>query len=112
MLKDQIFKASVPKLTPVALQGVTVYVRSLTGRELGMVHHQTETLKAQGKDPSEVNVNAVLWATCDQDGNRVFGQEDAEAVAGLPWQAFQQLVQAVLKASGLDADSLQDAKNA
>jgi len=112
MLKEQIFKASAPTLTPVELNGVTVYVRSLTGAELGRVHHLTETFRAQGKDPSEVNVSAVIWATCDQDGNPVFSSTDAEAVAGLPWQTFQLLVQAVLKASGLDSDSLQDAKNA
>jgi hypothetical protein len=90
---------------------VTVYVRSLTGAELGRVHHLTGQFKAQGRDASEVNVSAVIWAVCDQDGKPVFGPEDAEQVAGLPWQAFQQLVQAVLKASGLDADSLSDAKN-
>ena len=111
MLKEQIFKASAPKITPVELDGVTVYVRSLTGAELGKVHHLTETFKAQGKDPSAVNVSAVIWAVCDQDGKPVFGPEDAEAVSGLPWQSFQQLVQGVLKASGLDSDSLDEAKN-
>lgn len=111
MLKDKLFQASAPKVTPVEIDGVTVFVRSLTGAELGKVHHLTETFKAQGKDPSAVNVSAVIWATCDEEGKPVFGPEDAEAVAGLPWQSFQRLVQGVLKASGLDSDSLDDAKN-
>jgi len=111
MLKDQLFKASAPKLTAVELPGeVTVYVRSLTGTELGRVHHLTEQFKAQGLDVSEVNLSAILWAVCDQNGTPVFGPEDAGQVGSLPWQTYQQLVQAVLKASGLDSDSLDDAK--
>jgi len=112
MLKDRIFKTSTPILTPVTLNdGVTVYVRSLSGAELGRVHHLTETLRKAGKDPTEVNVLAVIWAVCDEDGKPVFDAQDSEAVSALPWQTFQQLVQAILKASGLASDSLDEAKN-
>lgn len=111
MLKDQIFKASIPKLEPVELSdGLTVYVRSLSGGELGRINYLRDKLTAENKDTTEVGVWAIMWGVCDQDGKQVFTVEDYDQVAALPWTHFNTLIMAVTKASGLNAEALDEAK--
>jgi len=55
-------------------------------------------------------VDLVISCTCDAQGERLFGDDDADAVRRLPATALQRIADAALRVNGLHAEAIEDAE--
>ena len=112
MLRDQILNASDVRVEPVEVPewGLTLYVRTLSIREVG----ELQKLARQVDEADRVSLvpQLVCRSACDQQGNRIFGHDDAEALAEKNPAALARVADAAAKINGLAPDSVDHAGNA
>lgn len=96
-------KASVKQLE---INGLTVYVRGLTGAE--RVQLQQMATAAQNGGEPVADYKIVALGLCDSDGVRLF--DDPEQVAVLDGAVLAKLAQAIFEQSGLTETAVADAE--
>ena len=83
-IRDAILKQTEQSLPcePVTFAGQNVYVRTMTGAE----RDGFETAYLESKARSKPNIRGTMAAftLCDENGQRLFNDEDAEALSKLP----------------------------
>ena len=94
----RIGKVDVPEM------GGEVSVASLTVAE-------ADKVRTLGADGVPAVVRLVILGTCDADGKRLFTDNDAEALGGLPATALSKIANAVLSHNGLTSEAAEDSKN-
>lgn len=108
-LKLRILQANDRHLTEVNCPEweCVVWVRPMTG------HERSSFLKvavAVAGDDSALATRLVLLVACDQEGNRLFADEDFAALHAKSGLALDRISRAALKANGLDQDAVEAAK--
>jgi hypothetical protein len=111
MLKDQIFKAQDAKVEPVEVPewGVTLYVKTLSGSDRAKLRTISDHLGKVGRE-SEADTHLLILSACDQQGNRVFNENDFAALNEKNASIITKVAVAALKVNGLGADAVEDAK--
>ena len=86
--------------------GVTVWVRSLMAHERDALEMEI----AASKDRSVENLRGRLCALCivDEEGNRVFSLEDAEALGRKSARALDRVFEVALRLNGMSARDVDD----
>lgn len=95
---NRIGKVDVPAL------GGEIGLATLTAAE-------ADKIRLLGEDGLPVSVGVVILGACDADGNRLFTDKDAKALAGLPAGEVGKIAKAILDHNGLTGDSQDEAKN-
>lgn len=106
LTRDAILSLSDLKREPVEVPewGGTVYVRSMSGAE------RRQFFVHLGKDEL-TSAHMVAWCACDENGNRLFTDEDVEALSKKHGRALDRIANAALKFNGLAAEAEDEAKN-
>lgn len=107
-LRAAIAAALSPRASvrPLQVDGLSLYVRSMTGAErVQLQRWQAEA--ATGGDPLTDSRVAAL-GLCDEHGERLYS--DPAALAALEGAALARISRAVLRASGLVDDAVDDAE--
>ena len=81
------------------LNGDQLYVRGMTAGEVERFGSQLNSNSGQ-----QIMSSVAAQCTVDADGNRVFSDEDVEALAGKNLHAVKRLFDAAQAASGLEDD--------
>ena len=108
MNREQLLAAmqgTIAKPMPVDVpKWGTVYVRSRTLEEVDADAENEQ--KAQDQDKSDSRhrrlARAVMRVVCDEQGNRVFGEDDLDLIAGQPYHILRRVIAA---AGGEDEDA-------
>jgi hypothetical protein len=82
----------------------SVYVREMTGLE----RDRFEVVLIEGK---RANFRALIAAftVCDEDGQRIFTEADAKALAGQPASAMDRISTVALRLNAITASDVEDA---
>lgn len=96
-----------PTVTPVPLPGGhTAYVRPMTVAErdgLEAARYDGDRKMPTGEWLRQFRAQLLIRAACDADGNRLFGDEDLDAVKALSAEIAEPLVDAAVKVNGMAA---------
>lgn len=102
--REQIL-ASRSNRKPVSLEvpewGGTVYVRVLSAKD------QMEL--SEGVKPAEMPIKVILHCFVDEQGNRLFQDEDAEMLAAEEFPIIMRVFAFVAKLNGLSTKELEEA---
>lgn len=98
--KDDLLGAELD-FTTLVVRGKTIRVRGLTADEEARIGVLT------GDETKKQKLNAIIASlvVVDAEGNRVFADADVPAILKMPGKTVRQIVDAALKASGLDEES-------
>lgn len=96
--------------------GGTVYVRSISGKERGLIEAAAARFKeTKGKDETFVRTFTVRMAAlglCDAEGKRLFGDDEIPVLAERNAAAIARVAEVVQRLSGLTKEDIEDlAKN-
>lgn len=95
-----------PRIVPVKVefdgQTADVYVRELSARQVFDLQRMSG--KKEENNAERFSVKLVSEAICDEEGKRQYSEQDAAKLLGLRAPAFNALVDAVAKATGLKRD--------
>ncbi len=108
-LRDQILAAEdLPrKSVSVPEWGVTVNVRTLTGRERDRFEGQ------QSRDPyGDVRARLAVICLCDDEGKALFTEADIAALSAKSSRALDRIFAIAVKLSGISKEDLDDLKAA
>lgn len=84
------------------------------GGEIGiatLTAAEADRIRLLGQDGLPISVGVVILGACDAEGNRLFKDEDAAKLAGLPAGEVGKIAKAILAHNGLTGDSQDEAKN-
>lgn len=95
---NRIGKLDVPTL------GGEIGLATLTAAE-------ADRIRLLGEDGVPASVGVVILGACDAEGNRLFTDKDAQALAGLPAAEVGAIAKAILDHNGLTGASQDEAKN-
>lgn len=93
------------KVVPVDIDGTTVHVRELSAGD------RTKLFVKVGDSKADTLVCVAMFCVCDQDGTRLYTDDDQEHVEALPAPVVDAIAKAGLSLNGLEAKSVDDAKN-
>lgn len=104
-VREQIL-AIKPKTATVSfpdLDGLTVTVRGMTGRE--RMAFELANYEGHGKtrefNPTRVRERLVAYCCIDEQGQRVFSDEDIEALTETRWDVLDRIASVALELSGI-----------
>ena len=106
-LKEAILgaKTKLRRVETPTLDCECVWVRTLTAAEVMMMRDSDE-------GDEQWAWRLCVMAICDENGGRVFEDDDAEQVAALPYQAVAPIATAVMEHNGLTQGAAEEtAKN-
>jgi hypothetical protein len=94
------------KIEQVKLNGVAIkaYVREMTWKERKAYEESSGLASGEERDPGVSAELLILATACDEQGERLFSEEERDAVSELPTGVFM----AIFKASSL-INSISDA---
>lgn len=99
------------ELVEVEEWGGEVFIRAMSVRD------REEFVELYGGDdedadnaPYPADVWLALKCVCDEDGNRLFGEDDASVLLDQPMSAVQRVGKACMKLNGLTRDAVEDAE--
>lgn len=120
---DQILSSSTPRTAYVEVPewGGTVKVRGMTGKERAsyrnsLVGRATQRLRA-GEETGETelelvafrsNEDVVAWCTIDEDGNRIFSDEQVERLGKADPAPIDKVAQKILQLSGMTREGARE----
>lgn len=106
---DRLRAAAAIKVTSVVINGETFHVRSMSGAERAQFWADAETAKKDGKMMSDADIAAIGF--CEEDGTAVFKTKQAavEALGEIDGTALNALANAVMSASGLGKNAVEEA---
>lgn len=112
LTRDAILRADdLPReLVDVPEWGGEVYVRSLTGAERDRFEASMIEQRGKSQHVNMANIRAKLASLtiCDENGARLFGDEDVKALAGKSAAALNRVFDAARKLSGLADDDVKE----
>lgn len=99
------------KIEAVEIEGETFYVRTLSGAERDGYDYETHVL-LQKNLPVVQNFKGRLLcrAICDEQGNRLFTDSDAETLGGFDPSIVNALYVAASRLAKLDGTAIEDAE--
>lgn len=113
LTRDQILGCQDIKIqeVPVPEWGGSVFVKSLTGKELdayqaGIVKMRGD--KVQGVNMDNMRARMCAMAICDADGKRLFSDSDVELLAAKNSGALNRVFLVVQQLSGLTDEELKE----
>lgn len=107
-LREDFFSKSGRKIVPVELDEMTVYVRSLSGKERATLMQSIH--KDDVVTMSMSPIHLVVMSACDEHGNRLFNDDDFDAVGEHDASVLDKLAVEAGKLNALSADAIDDAK--
>lgn len=115
-LRDQILtKDDLPKRSVMVPEwGVTVVVRTMTGRERDRFEEETLVKKGRTKEASLADIRArlVQVCACDSDGKQIFEPGDVAALTQKSAKALDRIFAVAKDLSGFSDEDIEDlAKN-
>lgn len=112
-LRDQILRADDAQAERVHVSewGVDVWVRGLTGAERDAI--EDSMVKGRGKiDLGNFRARLLVKTVVDEDGKRIFNDEDATALGAKSAAALERLVNVAMRLAGIRAGDVEElAKN-
>ena len=103
MDKAAIFAALAGKPVEIVVPVIgKVYCRPLSVG--GLVEYQKALEKSKDDYASVLQV-LMIKLLCDESGNALFEKDDAELIAGIEYEKARQILEAILNATGLAADT-------
>jgi hypothetical protein len=116
LTRDTILQANdLPReLVSVPEWGGEVYVRTLTGTERDSYEAQSVEKRGKSYEANLRNLRAKLCALamCDEQGKRLFGEGDVEALGAKSSAALDRVFSVARRLSGLGAEDFEElAKN-
>lgn len=87
----------------------SVYVRELTGRERDAFENEILTGDPNDPDVNTENLRARLLVRtlCDEDGERLFGDDEMDELAGKSGAVLSQLFEEAQDLNGMTADDME-----
>lgn len=109
-LRDKILKNKnlEQKKVHVPEWGVDVYVRMLTAGERDLYEQEIvkENKKNKGKPNSHIRARLVMLSTIDENGGRVFKEEDIEELAQMGIKPIERLFEVSQNLNALTEDDV------
>ena len=101
--------------------GGTVLVRGMTGDERNAYEKQllyerpagNRSARRAGQTTTEVRREEIrnrliMWCCVDQDGNRIFSEDDLSKINTKSAAAIERVIEVAMRLSGLDDDDIED----
>jgi len=106
-LREKIINRAII-IKPVEAFGETLYVKEMTGEESSSF----EKWLTQNTDRSGTQISCELLARtlCDAEGNRLFSDDDAKALAKLPSPEIRRAYNAAESLNKIDEDDIEAAE--
>ncbi len=108
-LREQILRAEDAQAEKVHVSewGVDVWVRGLTGSERDAI--EDAMLRGRGKvDLGNFRARLLVKTVVDEDGARIFNDEDATALGTKSAVALERLVNVAMRLAGIRAGDVED----
>ena len=100
------------KIEAVTVEGMTIFVRTLTGRERDAFENSCFSGKGKYREMNTDNIRAKLLvrSICNgaTDGSRVFSDDETDALGELPASVLDALFTVAQKLSGLGATEMDE----
>lgn len=111
MIKDKIFAAADRKRRKVDVPEweAEIFVQSMTGTERARFKTLTEKLNKDGRE-AEADTWLVLYTATDEQGNRVFSDEDFARLNDKSASILTHIAKEALIVNGLLPESIEEAK--
>lgn len=91
-----------PVMVPLTGTDRVVFVRIINGRERDEVD---AFFIASNRDTRGLRAKVVMYAACDENGDRLFGDDDFDRVSSLPSPVLTELFDAAADLNGLTDES-------
>ncbi len=110
-LKDSILQAKDCPVTAVEVPewGLTVYVRTMTLGEMEVLQNFVDAAKGNTDTTAVAEMAAKI--ICDENGERVFGDDDADGLRGKSHKALTRIANAFTEVNGIDDETVNEAGN-
>lgn len=108
--REQFFAAKTFKIERVEVPNLgTMFVRSMTipQREHVLVMHNAAV---KGNTDPLFCARIIAWCACDEEGKRLFKDEDVKQIAEQDAEAMSELVDTACRISGLRKDAVESAE--
>lgn len=107
-LRDQISSVKDYKLEPVKVPewDTTVYLREITVAERSKLLAKFETPRTE----SDAYAHILLHSLCDENGTRVFSDDEFDTLASKNAKVIDRLSKQALKLNAINAEAVEDAK--
>jgi hypothetical protein len=113
MNKSEFVAAMKRRITPVTIDGFgQIYVRSLSGVMRARVADSYRDSDGQSIEDAHKRVQCYIVAhvLVDENGDRIFGDEDIDVISNLDAGVLDQISQAGIAASGMGVKSVEQAE--
>ena len=90
--------------------GVTVYVRSMTGRDRDMFEGQMVEMADKGKRMDNFRARLAVFCTVDKDGKRIFKDSDIGTLGQKSGRALDRIFEVASRLNKLTESDIEDDK--
>jgi hypothetical protein len=90
--------------------GVTVWVRSMSGRDRDMFESQMADLSGKGRTMDNFRARMTVFCTVDEKGNRIFKDGDISALGAKSGRALDRIFDAASRLNKMTQESIEDEK--
>lgn len=112
LTREAILQADdlVRELVAVPEWGGEVFVRTLTGKERDQLEASVVEMKGKKAEANLVNLRAKMCALCmvDDEGKRIFGEADMEALGGKSAAALDRVFTVAQKLNGMSTEDVEE----
>lgn len=88
--------------------GEPVYIKGMSAAEKDDFEAAQVSLNAKGKALHNFRARLVVATACDEQGNRVFSDEDVDALGELPAKDVAKLFDVATKLNGMSKEDVED----
>jgi hypothetical protein len=112
LTKESILAAADLPIEPVDVPewGGTLYVRTLSGAERDAFESSTIDAKKSGAVLDNIRARLAVRALCDKDGNRLFADDDADALGRKSGKALDRIWDVAQRLSGMGKGDVEAAE--
>jgi len=109
-LRDRVLQAPDLHREPVVVPewDTTLYVRCLTARERDAFEAQQIALGAKDRTNENIRARLVVLACVDENGTRVFGDADADALGNKASSALDRLATVALRMNRISQADIEE----
>jgi len=101
MIRDILLAPSISTEPILQLPNAEVYARKLSGLEVMNAEAEIPDDGRKTEDVFRFGVRLVVLGACDKEGNRIFKDEDFDAVYKMPYDSILKLVVGVKTHNGM-----------
>lgn len=102
MLRDKLLAPTISAEPIITIDGNAIHARKLSGLDVAEIQAALPEEGATTGDMIRFSAKLVVLGACDASGNRVFNDDDADAVSKMPYDMLKILVVGVKKHNGMD----------